>query len=170
MTFKDQDYADKVKQNLVIPCSPGGVHHLLYISWVSLGLLSYSPWEVLVISLPDAQTASHILAPHEELASIWNSMLTEHQHSLATVCSKLNLKECITQELYFWSTCLTLSCSEHPTTSNECPKSFNRREKRFHKLQLFPLACNSKGMKMFVSNSQSVRLQFSHASISGANE
>ena len=34
-------------------------------------VLSYSPREVLVVFLPDAQTTSHILPPNEELASIW---------------------------------------------------------------------------------------------------
>lgn len=36
-------------------------------------VLSYSPREELVVSLADAQTASHILPPDEEFASICKS-------------------------------------------------------------------------------------------------
>lgn len=32
---------------------------------------SHPPWEVLVISLPDAQTASDVLPPNEKLTTIW---------------------------------------------------------------------------------------------------
>lgn len=44
-------------------------------------VLSYSPWEVLVVSLPDAQTTSHILPPNEELVSICNATI-KHQHAV----------------------------------------------------------------------------------------
>lgn len=36
--------------------------------------LTYSPREVLVLVLPDAQTASDVLPPNEELTSIWKDV------------------------------------------------------------------------------------------------
>lgn len=44
-------------------------HPLAYMTNIE-SVLSYSPWEVLVVSLPDAQTTSNILPPNEQLASI----------------------------------------------------------------------------------------------------
>lgn len=43
---------------------------------------SYPPWEVLVVSLPDAQTTSHILPPDEELPSICNATI-KHQRAVS---------------------------------------------------------------------------------------
>lgn len=50
-------------------------------------MLSYSPREELVVSLADAQTASHILPPDEELAAICKS-----NHQRWTCCERRSLQ------------------------------------------------------------------------------
>lgn len=60
---------------------------------------SYSPWEELVVSLPDAQTASHILPPDEELASICKATIKHEPAARPSACRASTQGSC---SLFYW--------------------------------------------------------------------
>lgn len=66
--------------------------HFLHLTDTESSVLSYSPREELVVSLADAQTASNILPPDEELASICKS------NQQAWTCCELRGQQCFRPE------------------------------------------------------------------------